>query len=121
MTAGQSAFGAVEFSGAAKAKRHRHYPWYPPFIGKSSPCPLAPRRIVALRQTLVRRCHGWLGFIRTCRESANQAHDGGASAFGAGELMAERKKLELGCARLLDLLRQVHGEPRPDSLFPVRV
>jgi hypothetical protein len=36
------------------------------------------------------------------------------------ELMAERKKLELGCARLLDLLPQVHGEPRPD-LVPVRV
>jgi hypothetical protein len=33
------------------------------------------------------------------------------------ELMAERKKLELGCARLLT---QVHGEPRPD-LIPVRV
>ena len=32
------------------------------------------------------------------------------------ELMAERKKLELGCARLLDLLPQVHGEPRP-TLF----
>ena len=30
--------------------------------------------------------------------------------------MAERKKLELGCARLLDLLPQVHGEPRP-TLF----
>jgi hypothetical protein len=26
-TEGQSAFGAVKFSGAAKAKRRRHYPW----------------------------------------------------------------------------------------------
>ena len=41
-------------------------------------------------------------------------------AYGIAELMAERKKLELGCARLLDLLPQVHGEPRPD-LIPVRV
>ena len=38
-------------------------------------------------------------------------------AYGVAELMAERKKLELGCARLLT---QVHGEPRPD-LIPVRV
>ena len=37
---GASAFGAVKFSGAAKAKRHRPYPWYPPFIGRSTsrPC-----------------------------------------------------------------------------------
>jgi hypothetical protein len=34
--------------------------------------------------------------------------------------MAERKKSERGCARLLDLLRQAHGESRPD-LVPVRV
>ena len=36
MTAGQSAFGDMKFSGAAKAKRHRPYPWYPPFIGRST-------------------------------------------------------------------------------------
>ena len=30
-------------------------PWYPPFIRQESPCP--PCRIVALRQTFVRRCH----------------------------------------------------------------
>jgi hypothetical protein len=41
-------------------------------------------------------------------------------AYGIAELMAERKKLELGCARLLDLLRHVHGEPRP-NLIAVRV
>ena len=43
-----------------------------------------------------------------------------AAPMASTELMAERKKLELGCARLLDLLPQVHGEPRPD-LIPVRV
>ena len=41
-------------------------------------------------------------------------------AYGIAELIAERKKLKLGCARLLDLLRQDHGELRPD-LVPVRV
>jgi hypothetical protein len=41
-------------------------------------------------------------------------------ASGIAELMAERKTLELGCARLLDLLRQVHGEPRA-HLVPVLV
>jgi len=41
-------------------------------------------------------------------------------AYGIAEHMAERKKSEHGCARLLDLLRQAHGESRPD-LVPVRV
>ena len=44
----------------------------------------------------------------------------GCGAYGIAEHMAEREKSELGCARLLHLLRQVHGEPRPD-LVPVRV
>jgi hypothetical protein len=41
-------------------------------------------------------------------------------AYGIAEHMAERQKSEIGCARLLDLLRQAHGESRPD-LVPVRV
>jgi hypothetical protein len=41
-------------------------------------------------------------------------------AYGIAEQMDERKKSERGCARLLDLLRQAHGESRPD-LVPVRV
>jgi hypothetical protein len=40
-------------------------------------------------------------------------------AYGIAEHMDERKKSELGCARLLDRLRQAHGESRPD-LVPVR-
>ena len=40
-------------------------------------------------------------------------------AYGIAEHMAEREKSELGCARLLHLLRQAHGESRPD-LVPVR-
>jgi hypothetical protein len=35
-------------------------------------------------------------------------------AYGIAEHMAEREKSELGCARLLHLLRQAHGESRPD-------
>ena len=34
-------------------------------------------------------------------------------AYGIAEHMAEREKSELGCARLLHLLRQAHGESRP--------
>jgi hypothetical protein len=41
-------------------------------------------------------------------------------AYGIAEHMAERQKSEIGCAQLLDLLRQAHGESRPD-LAPVRV
>jgi hypothetical protein len=42
----------------------------------------------------------------------------GCGAYGIAEHMAEREKSELGCARLLHLLRQVHGEPRACGRWP---
>jgi hypothetical protein len=81
-TEGQSAFGAVKFSG--RAKRHRPYPWL-------TRCSLANRRLtptpragrVALRQTFVRRCQRGLGSSQGLPGIGKSEHDGGTSAFGA--------------------------------------
>src|SRR5262249_53967410 len=57
--------------------------------GLGSPRPAANRQIRRHDQTLVRRCHGGWGSSRSCPESANQAHDGGASV---GEVFAGAAK-----------------------------
>jgi hypothetical protein len=67
-TEGQSAFGAVKFSGAAKAKRRRHYPWLTRRSLANRRLTLAPAGLVALRQTFVRRCHGGWGSSQSLRQ-----------------------------------------------------
>jgi hypothetical protein len=82
MTEGQSAFEAVKFSGAAKAKRRRSPGVDPPFIGKSTSYPCLPAGLVALRQTFVRRCHGGLGSSGPAGIGKSE-HDGRAVRLGA--------------------------------------
>ena len=71
-TEGQSAFGAVKFSGAAKAKRRRSPGVGPPFIGKSTSQSSFPVQDLLLCAKHLFVAAMVAGFIRVCRESANQ-------------------------------------------------
>ena len=83
-----SAVKAVKFSGAAKAKRHRPYPWYPPFIGQESPCPRAELLLCAKHLFVAAMMAGVHPGLPRIGKSG---HDGGASAFGAGEVFQGSK------------------------------
>jgi hypothetical protein len=69
-TEGQSAFGAVKFSGAAKSKAPPSLPVVPSLCLPVQNCYFAPNTCSSLPW--------WLGFIRACRESANRNMTGGA-------------------------------------------
>ena len=91
MTAGQSAFGAVKFSGAAKAKRHRPYPWYPRFIGISTFLRPAPAQDLLLCAKHLFVAAMMAGVHPGLPRIGKSGHDGGASAFGADEVFRGSK------------------------------
>jgi hypothetical protein len=103
--AGQSAFEAVKFSRAAKAKRRRRYPGTRRSLAIDFLVPLRPAGLLALRQTLVRRClvagvHPGLPRI------GKSGHDVGASGFGAGEVFRGSKQ----STAVLTLVPAVHWQ-----------
>jgi hypothetical protein len=97
-TEGQSAFGAVKFSGAAKAKRRRHYPWLTRRSLANRRLTLAPRRTCCFAPNICSSLPWWLGFIpvtapaladgnrrspRTISAHCEQASGRFASSWGA--------------------------------------
>src|SRR5258708_9434940 len=65
-TEGQSAFGAVNFSGAAKAKRRRHYPRLPRRSLANRRLTVAPRRTCCFAPNSCSSLPWWLGINRAC-------------------------------------------------------
>jgi hypothetical protein len=112
-TEGQSAFGAVKFSGEAKATGRRSPGVAPPFIGNStSESPFAPvQELLLCAKHLIRRCHGGWGSSRTCRETVNRNLTEGQSAFRSREVFrgkTERSSIFLIEERIYDNL-QLHS------------
>ena len=97
----------VTFSGAAKAKRHRPYPWYPPFIGRSN--------VLINRECRARKLRRSSAAVATSREghrSLRSVRAGQHLRLGQGRELSGRPN------RLFRFLHANRQHPRSDQVAP---